>query len=92
MRDIEQAQLLGWKLESQRRRGSNRENGAKILSEHGISFESKNMGAHLIVNHGGAVFDFWPGTGKYTPRGSGRSGRGVFNLIRLLGIDAPTDI
>lgn len=86
MRDIERAVEIGWQAESSERRAANRDSSAQVLSDHGVSFESKNMGAHLIVSCDGKVADFWPGTGKYIPRGFGRQGRGVFNLLKLLGI------
>lgn len=72
------------------RRSRNRESSAELLREAGIQFESKNDGAHLIVNHAGNVADLWPGTGKYRVRKPGGKGeqyrRGVFNLMRDLGI------
>lgn len=72
---------------SQERRASNRERSANMLVELGVSFESKNSGAHLIVSHNGITADFWPGTGKFIPRAPGsRHGRGVFNLLELLGV------
>jgi hypothetical protein len=86
MRDIERTAAVGWQAESAERRASNRQSSAEVLSEHGIQFEPKNMGAHLIVSHDGKVVDFWPGTGKYIPRDGGKPGRGVFNLLKLLGI------
>ncbi|CEL30253.1 hypothetical protein [Pseudomonas fluorescens] len=85
MRDIERTEVLGWKGESEARRADNREKSAALLTEHGVQFEAKNMGAHLIVSYDGHVIDFWPGTGKYIPRGGGRSGRGVFNLLKSVG-------
>jgi hypothetical protein len=75
----------GMAEESKRRRADNRENSAKILSENGISFESKNMAAHLIVHGHAITVDFWPGTGKWIVRG-GKTGRGVFNLMKLVGL------
>ena len=84
MRDIDRAVEIGWKAESEERRAKNRQGSAELLAERGIQFEAKNMGAHLIVSHEGKVADFWPGTGKYIPRGGGRPGRGVFNLLKLL--------
>ena len=54
-----------------------------MLTDEGISYEEKNGGAHLIVNHDGRTVDFWPGTGKWISR-SGGDGRGVKNLIALL--------
>ena len=87
MRNAERVLELGWKGESQARRADNRESSAEILADRGIQFERKNMGAHLIVTHGGKVVDFWPGTGKFIPRGFGRPGRGVFNLLKLIGVE-----
>lgn len=75
----------GLKGESQKRRADNRENSAKILADNGVSFESKNMGAHLIVTGESITVDFWPGTGKWIVRG-GKTGRGVFNLLKLKGM------
>lgn len=72
--------------ESKLRRASNRENSAKILLERGISFTSHNKEAHLVVKHGKAVVDFWPGTGKYIFRKTNVRGRGVFNLLNDLGV------
>jgi hypothetical protein len=86
MRDIDRAVEIGWQSESAERRAKNRQSSAEMLAERGIQFETKNMGAHLVVSHDGKVADFWPGTGKYIPRGGGRPGRGVFNLLKLLGV------
>lgn len=77
-----------FKEESEARRRGNRENSAKILRERGIAFESKNAGAHLIVTHGEHVADFWPGTGKFQIRGSGKYKRGVFVLLKDLGVSS----
>lgn len=65
------------------KRASNREKSTKRLEECGVQFESKNNGAHLIVQGSGCLIDFWPGTGKYRIRG-GREGRGVFNLLQTI--------
>jgi hypothetical protein len=75
----------GLKGESQKRRAGNRESSAKILADDGIKFESKNLGAHLIVRGELVTVDFWPGTGKWIVRG-GKTGRGVFNLLKLQGL------
>lgn len=71
------------------RRASNRETTPEVLRRHGVAFDSKNEGAHLVVRHGEWVADLWPGTGKYqVRRGKWRSPyrRGVFNLLRDLGV------
>lgn len=69
------------------RRASNRETTPEVLRQHGVRFVVKNDGAHLIVTHGDKVADLWPGTGKYNVRGSTRYKRGVFNLLRDLGVN-----
>ncbi|SUD77836.1 hypothetical protein [Pseudomonas putida] len=86
MRDIDRAAEVGWDAESAERRAKNRQSSAEVLAQHGVQFEPKNLDAHLIVSHAGKVVDFWPGTGKYIPRDGGRPGRGVFNLLKLLGV------
>lgn len=70
--------------ESKVKRAKNRENSSEILRENGFEFESKNDGAHLIVTFKSRIADFWPGTGKYSLRGSGKYHRGVFNLMYAL--------
>jgi len=70
-----------WRDDGKRRRARNRENSPRILREHGISFVTRNDGAHLIVMD---KVDFWPGTGKWIVRETGRSGRGVYGLIRWI--------
>lgn len=73
--------------ESKARRERNRENSTRILMQHGVSFSAHNDGAHLIVRHGELKIDFWPATGCYKARIPGsQHGRGVFNLIKELGI------
>lgn len=81
----------------QQRRANNRITSPRILATYGVSFTSHNGGGHLIIRHGDAVVDFWPGTGKYVPRTLGtiepggtltkadsKAGRGVRNLLRML--------
>jgi hypothetical protein len=75
------------KAESAARRKSNRERSSQMLVALGVEFETRNDGAHLIVKHNGVTVDFWPGTGKYITRRTSKHGRGVFNLLKLLGID-----
>ncbi|CUJ58834.1 Uncharacterised protein [Achromobacter xylosoxidans] len=71
------------KERSRQKRADNREQSARMLSEAGIQFQSKNEGAHLIVaGYKGHVYDFWPGTGLWRMRGSSRDHRGVRSLIR----------
>lgn len=60
------------------KRASNRANSAHLLTIEGIPFESRNNGAHLIVDK---RYDFWPGTGKWQERGQKHYRRGVSELI-----------
>lgn len=74
----------------QERRAGNRESTPQVLRDHGVAFDTKNAGAHLVVRHAGQVADLWPGTGKYRVRRKGGKGeqyrRGVFNLLRDMGV------
>lgn len=73
------------KKERQLKREENRQNSPAMLKEHGIAFESKNYGAHLVIVEGIYTFDFWPGTGLFNIRRKGApsvgKGRGVRKLI-----------
>lgn len=71
--------------ESAARRASNRERSAAILTERGIPFVTNNGGVHLQVGKP-VIADFWPGTGYFRFRLSGVKGRGVFNLLRSMGV------
>lgn len=66
------------------KRAGNREASAAMLHDAGISFQSNNDGAHLVVKHCGATVDFWPGTGLWRIRGSTARHRGVGRLISRL--------
>lgn len=70
--------------ESRHRRASNRANSAMVLDENAIPYESRNGGAHLIVEIGSDLYDFWPGTGKWKCRSTGEVGRGVFALLEQI--------
>jgi hypothetical protein len=69
------------RAEGQVKRSSNREKSPLYLEKHGIHFESKNNGAHLIVEGNDGYIDFWPGTGRWKAR-QGESGFGVRNLVK----------
>ena len=69
------------KEDSKKRRAGHREESPKFLQKAGIPFETKNMGAHLIVEGADCFIDFWPGTGKWIAR-NGKQGFGVRNLIK----------
>ena len=71
----------------QEKRARNRESSAEILREVGIEFTALNSGAHLFVRGRAGEADFWPGTGLWVMRGTGRRGRGVWRLIKIVGAD-----
>ncbi len=78
----------GMRADSQAKRANNREWSSTYLKEHGIPFETRNEGVHLIINKSGRRADFWPGTGKWVIRGrpghGDQHGRGVRGLVRIL--------
>lgn len=61
-----------------------------MLLKAGIRFETKNLGAHLIVRALGLTVDFWPGTGLWIVRDTKRQGRGVQRLIDALTLTSDT--
>lgn len=73
--------------ESQDRRARNRQSSTQILEHYRVRFSIRNGGAHLIVEHNDSKVDFWPGTGKWIPRDYDINGRGVFSLLKYLGVE-----
>jgi hypothetical protein len=63
------------------KRQSNKEKSTELLKEHGIEFESRNDGVHLMITTPKGRVNFYPSTGLYN---GALSGRGVFNLIEEL--------
>jgi len=72
------------RLEQKTKRAHNRDQSTQILMREGIRFESKNIGAHLIVEGKQELIDFWPGTGKWNARKTKYKSRGVFRLLKYL--------
>jgi len=66
---------------SQNKRANNRVKAQETLMKNGIKYESKNFGAHLIVQGKDGTYDFYPGTGLYISRNTKKKERGIFNLI-----------
>lgn len=84
MTDEEMSDSEMWrehKKRGQDKRASNRDRSTEILVLAGISFVSKNNGAHLIVAE---RFDFWPGTGLWMERGRAHKHRGIRSLIERI--------
>lgn len=68
------------------KRQSNLLNSTEILKSHNINFEEKNGGVHLIIRHNDKVLDFYPSTGLWWDRENRWPKRGVFPLLRYLGV------
>ena len=65
------------------KRAKNTKSSTELLAENRIGFESKNFGAHLIVEGIKGKIDFWPSTGKWSAR-SGNYGRGIKSLMNSI--------
>ena len=68
-----------WDEHKKAKKADNLAQSTQILTERGIPFTSHNNGVHLVVD---SCFDFWPSTGKWIERETGKKGRGVFNLLK----------
>lgn len=75
--------LRKWQKE---KRQSNLLNSTEILKSYNINFEEKNGGVHLIIRHNDKTLDFYPSTGLWWDRENKRQKRGVFPLLRYLGV------
>lgn len=53
-----------------------------LLDKHGVQYETLTE-HHLRIGE----FDFWPSTGMYIQRKTKRRGRGIFGLLRRLGVE-----
>lgn len=84
---------------SRAKKQANQKGSTDALESYGVAFTKHNGGVHLIVRHEGRTIDFWPSTGKWRERMDGtaegsflmtnaakREGRGVFKLLKALGI------
>lgn len=68
--------------QKQEERAKRRAADLMLLAEEGINLASiNNDGAHIIVNHGGRVIDYWPGTGLWIDRKTQKRRRGARQLI-----------
>ena len=71
------------KKERQEKKWQNEKKSLDILREKGIEFEVlSEESAHYRVGQ----FDFWPTTGKFYNQRTAEGGRGVFNLLKRLGV------
>ena len=68
------------------KRQTNKEQSTALLIEKGIKFESRNDGAHLMIETAKGRVNFYPSTGLYN---GAFEGRGVFNLLKDLNLLKP---
>lgn len=68
-----------WREEKKEKKISNLEKSIQILDNNNINYDVLSDTHYRISN-----YDFWPSTGLFINRKTGRKGRGVFNLIRNL--------
>lgn len=64
-------------------RARRRDEAPKILAQHDVGFTAYNSGAHLRVR---GTVDLWPGSGIWIIRDTSERGRGIFALLRRLGV------
>jgi hypothetical protein len=67
------------KEHNRKKKQSNHENSMALLKERGYSFEQLSDTHYRYGD-----FDFWPSTGKFVKRSTGKYKRGVFNLLKEL--------
>ena len=67
--------------DGQRKKEQNTVQSLELLRRHGVEFIClSEKGRHYRIGE----YDFWPSTGKFINRTTKESGRGVFNLIKLI--------
>ncbi len=67
------------KEQSRVKKMSNLESSTKILDERKINYQKLTQWHYRV-----GEYDFWPTTGKFMHRASGKTGRGVFELLKLI--------
>lgn len=77
---------------SKAKRAGNRATSVAILAAAGLRYAVHNDGAHLIIAHGGYIYDFWPGTGLWKMRGNIQQHRGVRRLLKQIGVSFPAHV
>ena len=78
------------KEHKRKKRFNNVQGSRNLLISNGIKFDSYNDNYHLVIHSTSGLIDFWPSTGKFKQRkGNNKiSGRGIFNLLKLLGVES----
>lgn len=69
---------------SKKLRKEGRESGPARLAKLGLTFDTGNGGAHLLVHAPGRRINFWPGTGRWHDPGTTTSGLNLESLEAYL--------
>ena len=73
------------KERKQEKRADNMQQSTRFITRKGIYFTSHNNGTHLVIDEPNTgVIDFWPSTGLWIPRNTGRKHRGVLKLATYI--------
>jgi len=70
-----------WDEHKKEKKQNNQKSSVAILEEKGVKFE-RLSDTHLRV----AEYDYWPSTGLFIHRKTQKRGRGVFGLLKKLGV------
>lgn len=57
-----------YKEQQKQERAKRRAQAEQQLKDRGINYTVHNDGAHIVIEEGGATFDFWPGTVRWRMR------------------------
>ena len=72
-----------YKAQQKLERAQRRASGEQQLKNRGIKYTVHNDGAHIVIEEGGAIFDYWPGNTRWRMRPY-RSDFGVDKLIAAI--------
>lgn len=72
-----------YKEHQKQERAKRRANAEKQLRERKLNYTVHNDGAHIVIEEGGAIFDYWPGNTRWRMRPE-RSQFGVDKLFRAI--------
>lgn len=75
-----------YKSARQQKRRSNLKFSTDLLDRHSVRYVKHNGGIHLVIEGKHGPIDFWPSTGLYKERSTGRKLRGIVRLLRELGV------
>lgn len=72
------------KEQARQKKIRNKEWSTNKLKQLEIPFSSHSNGVHLKIEYNGFLIDFWPSTGKFIDKKTGKHRRGIHNLLNLL--------